>query len=228
MERGLPLSLKTLLLTTNSHEIGAIRVFAEQELGLPFRFDATVNARLDCSVQPLSFRLDPGQIVELDLTDDRRATEWRELADRQVPGSGDALYGCGAGVNAFAINPRGWLSLCAFAGMEGYDLRSGTFLDGWEGPVLAERQRKITRLTTCVRCGMQGFCGMCPANGRLENGDAEEPVDFLCATAHLRYMALGMRIQSHGDCPYCPGGEKHGVLLEAAERIDRARRPRDS
>ena len=224
MERGLPLSLKTLLLTTNSHELWAIRAFAEQELGLPFRFDATVNPRLDCSVQPLSFRLDPRQIVGLDLTDDRRAAEWRDLADRQCPRSGDALYGCRAGVDAFAINPWGRLSLCAFAGMEGYDLRSGTFRDGWKGPVLTERNRKITRLTTCVRCGMQGFCGMCPAYGRLENGDAEEPVDFLCATAHLRYVALGMPIPPHGDCPYCAGGTKHAKLVEAGERINRVKR----
>ena len=106
MERHLPLSLKTLLLTTNSHEIQAIRAFVEQELGLPFRFDGTVNPRLDCSVQPLAFRLKPHQIVELDVIDERRTTEWRELADRQCsPGSGDSLYGCRAGVNAFAINP---------------------------------------------------------------------------------------------------------------------------
>ena len=225
--RGLPLSLKTLLLTTNSHEIWEIRAFAEKELGLPFRFDATVNPRLDCTVQPLSFRLDPEEIVGLDLTDERRAAEWRDLADRQCPRSGDALYGCRAGVNAFAINPRGRLSLCAFAGVDGYDLRSGTFRDGWEGPLRAERHRKMTRLTMCVRCGIQGFCGMCPANGRLENGDAEEPVAFLCATAHLRYVALGMPIPPHGDCPYCPGGTKHAKILEAAERINRVKDSKD-
>lgn len=228
MERNLPLSLKTLLLTTNSHEIWAIREFAEEDLGLHFRFDGTVNPHLDCSVQPLAFRLNPHQIVELDVIDERRATEWRELADRQCPRSGDALYRCSAGVNAFAINPWGRLRLCAFAGMEGYDLRTGTFRHGWEGPVLTERQRKITRLTPCVRCGMQGFCGMCPASGRTENQDPEEPVAFLCATAHLRYVALDMPIPAHGDCPYCPGGEKYAKLAEAAERINRIRRSKDT
>jgi radical SAM protein with 4Fe4S-binding SPASM domain len=209
MERSLPLSLKTLVLTTNSHEIWPIRSFVEQELGLPFRFDATVNPCLDCSAQPLSFRLTPQQIAELDFTDERRATEWRELAARQLPRSADYAYGCEAGIKAFAVNPWGRLSLCAFAAVEGYDLRSGSFREGWKGPVLAERKRQVTRWTKCVRCTIRGACGMCPATGRLENGDAEEPVDFLCATAHLRYMTLGIPIPPHGDCKYCAGGMKH-------------------
>jgi hypothetical protein len=47
------------------------------------------------------------------------------------------------------------------------------------------------------------MCGMCPANGELENRDAEEPVDFLCQVAHLRSKALGMPVKPHGECNYC-------------------------
>jgi radical SAM protein with 4Fe4S-binding SPASM domain len=228
MERKLPLSLKTLLLTTNSHELGPMQAFVEQELGLPYRFDAMVNPCIDCSPQPLAFRLDPRQSVELDLRDERRSMEWREFVDRhssQLSQSGDGLYECGAGTKTFAINPRGGLSLCAFAGVEGYDLRTGTFKEGWEGPVLTERSRKITRPTRCVRCAIKAACGMCPAYGRLENRDAEEPVDFLCASAHLRSTALGIPVPPHGDCPYCPGGMRHAELMASAERISRTSQP---
>ena len=65
---------------------------------------------------------------------------------------------------------------------------------------------------------------MCPAYGRLENADAEEPVDFLCATAHLRYVALGMAIPPHGDCPYCPGGMNHAKWLASIESISTVER----
>ena len=34
---------------------------------------------------------------------------------------------------------------------------------------------------------------MCPANGELESGDAETPVDYLCHVAHLRAHALDLR-----------------------------------
>ena len=170
IERNLPLSLKTLLLTTNSHEIWAIREFVEKDLGLHFRFDATVNPRLDCSVQPLAFRLDPRRIVELDVIDERRATEWRALADRQVPSSATTLYGCGAGIKTCAVNPWGRLRLCAFAGIEGYDLRSGTFREGWEGPVLTERMKQTTRLTRCVRCAIEGLAACARPTAPREQG----------------------------------------------------------
>jgi hypothetical protein len=36
------------------------------------------------------------------------------------------------------------------------------------------------------------MCGMCPANGELENQDGEEPIDFFCQVAHKRARALGL------------------------------------
>ena len=65
---------------------------------------------------------------------------------------------------------------------------------------------------------------MCPANGELENGDPESPVDFLCQVAHLRAYVLGYAVPHHdteqSECPNCEGGPNHGPLLEAAARID--------
>ena len=60
---------------------------------------------------------------------------------------------------------------------------------------------------------------MCPANGELECGDARRPVDFLCRVAHLRALAFGIPIPSHGRCEYCPGGAQHEELSRAAERL---------
>jgi hypothetical protein len=68
------------------------------------------------------------------------------------------------------------------------------------------------------------LCSMCPANGELENGDPESPVDFLCQVAHLRAYTLGYAAPEHGVehavCPNCEGGRNHLLLLEAADRID--------
>ena len=60
---------------------------------------------------------------------------------------------------------------------------------------------------------------MCPANGELENGDPEAPVDFLCHTAHLRAMAFGIDVRPHGDCEYCPGGERHEIVRMTSEAL---------
>ena len=63
-----------------------------------------------------------------------------------------------------------------------------------EGFLRGVRQRKITRPTKCIDCELKAMCGMCPANGELENGDPEAPVDLLCRVAHVRAYAFGLRI----------------------------------
>ena len=60
---------------------------------------------------------------------------------------------------------------------------------------------------------------MCPANGELENGDPEAPVDFLCHVAHLRAAAFGIEMQPHGDCEYCNGGQREALIRESAETL---------
>jgi hypothetical protein len=62
---------------------------------------------------------------------------------------------------------------------------------------------------------------MCPANGELENGDPESPVDFLCEVAHLRALALGFPIPEHGDCELCSDPRRRAEVHESARRISR-------
>jgi hypothetical protein len=60
---------------------------------------------------------------------------------------------------------------------------------------------------------------MCPANGELENGDRESPVEFLCEVAHLRAAVIGVDVPQHGECAFCSGGSQNAELLESARRI---------
>jgi sulfatase maturation enzyme AslB (radical SAM superfamily) len=55
-ERNLPLKLKTVPTTVNFHEVFEMKRFAEQELGVEFKFDALLNPRTDCSQSPLALR----------------------------------------------------------------------------------------------------------------------------------------------------------------------------
>ena len=208
-ERELPLQVKTMVVSTNKHEIWDMKRFAEKDLGLEFKFDAMINPRLDRSRGPLALRLTPEEVVDLDHQDAKREAEWRRFCERYTGpalGQCDDIYQCGAGVSSFAIDPSGKLSVCGLSSGNTYDLRTGTFRDGWDRFIRNVRQSKITRPTKCVTCGIKAMCGMCPANGELENGDPEEPVDFLCRVAHLRASALGLSVPSHGHCEYCEGG----------------------
>jgi hypothetical protein len=60
---------------------------------------------------------------------------------------------------------------------------------------------------------------MCPANGEMESGDRESPVEFLCHVAHLRAAAVGVEIPAHGECEFCAGGDQHDDMMRSARRI---------
>jgi len=223
-ERNLPLAVKTVAVSINQHEIWDMKQFVEEELGLSFKFDAMMTPRIDCSQSPLEIRLDPSAIVELDLLDPRRLEEWNEFADdfirpQQAAGHEDDVYHCGGGVNAFAIDPLGKMSICVLSHQDVYDLRSGTVGAGWSQFLAKVRGKQITRVTKCTTCQLKSVCGMCPANAELENGDPESPVEFLCHVAHLRAYTLDWNVPAHGSCEFCPGGTHHDGVIEAAERL---------
>ncbi|MDX2051160.1 MAG: radical SAM protein [Polyangiaceae bacterium] len=220
LERKLPLKLKTVAVTRNRHEIQLMRKWAE-ELGVPFKFDALINPRIDCSSSPLAVRIQPEQVVEMDLADSARVAAWRDYFARSTAETEDPekLYHCGAGVRSFAVDPYGNLEMCVLSTKETLLLESGKFKEGWTSFLRAKRERKHTRETKCTKCGLKNICGMCPANGELESGDAEEPVAFLCEVAHLRAHAIGHPVRAHGPCEYCPGGAEHENLLAKVEKL---------
>ena len=224
MEVGLPPMLKTMVLKPNAREIWDTKRFVEEDLGLEFRFDAMINPRVDLSISPLSLRLSPQEVVELDLKEPNRKNEWIKFCEHfrgpdHNSEEGVELYACGGSHNAFAIDAYGKLSTCVLWHGETYDLRKGSFKEGWEEFLLKVSRKRMTRPTKCLACDLRSMCGMCPAYGVLECGDAEEPVDFLCQVAHLRAHAFGIPITPHGECEYCPGGKQHGEMMDKAERL---------
>ena len=223
-ERGLPLKLKTVPTTVNKHEVVAMKEFSEQELHLDFKFDALVNPRIDCSQSPLAVRLSPEEVVTLDLHFPKVAAEYRQMAEREMrylpaPEDNRTVYSCGGGVNSFAVDPYGNMSICVLSHQQTYDIRSGSVKEGWEQFLLSVRTKERKKISKCVNCRLHSLCSMCPANGELENGDPESPVEFLCEVAHLRAMALGFQVPPHGDCDFCAGGRLHSSVVESTERI---------
>jgi radical SAM protein with 4Fe4S-binding SPASM domain len=218
IERKLPLSLKSVTLRTNCHEIWEMKRFAEK-LGVEFKFDSMMNPRIDCGRGPLEVRLEPEEVVRLDMLDPLRVVSWLKFAARfsgpvHRPEDADEIYHCGAGVVSFSIDPEGRMGLCLLSHQNTYDLRRGSFKEGWAA-LERERRRKMTRMTKCVSCEIKAMCGMCPANAELEERDPESPVDFLCRVSHLRAFALGIEVPPHGLCEYCAGGAGHEMLTHS-------------
>jgi len=213
-----------MAITSNHHEIHDMKRFVEEDLGLEFKFDAMINPRMDCSQSPLNVRLTPAELVGLDLRYSERASEWKHFAERFIKPENETeyptnLYVCGAGNNSFAIDPYGKLRLCVLSSTDSYDLRKGSFMEGWDKHLAAVRCKKASRKTKCTSCRLKSMCGMCPANSELECADAEAPVDFLCQVAHLRAYVLGFPIAPHGPCEYCEGGSGYGGMMETAKGL---------
>jgi radical SAM protein with 4Fe4S-binding SPASM domain len=223
-ERGLPLKLKSVATSINKHEISAMRQFAEDELGVEFKMDGQINPRIDCSQSPLAVRLTPEEVVALDMHAPKGISEYRRLAKRDLEsppnlGKTDTVYFCGGGVGSFAINAYGEMGICVISQQETFRVQEAGLNRVWEESLLELRTRKRTRVTKCVECRIQSLCGMCPANGEMENGDKESPVEFLCHVAHLRSAVIGVDVPAHGDCDFCAGGARHDEVVESSRRI---------
>jgi radical SAM protein with 4Fe4S-binding SPASM domain len=223
-DRKLPLKLKTVPTTINRHEVYEMQRMAEEDFGVSFKFDTSVNPRIDCSQSPVAVRLTPEDAVALDLHEPRRRMEYQKLIARDfaVPATtfaSENVYVCGGGMTSCAIDPYGEISICVLSHQESYSWRSGSFRAGWEEFLSRVRSKKKTRPSKCDACRMHSLCSMCAATGELEKGDAESPVEFLCEVAHLRAMALGVEVPAHGDCECCAGGAVHSRLSQSAGRI---------
>ncbi len=223
-ERGLPLKLKTVATSINKHEVMAMKQFAEEELGVEFKFDGQINPRIDCSQSPLAVRLTPEEVVALDMHAPKGVSEYLRLAKRDLANppnlaQSDHVYFCGGGMNSFAVNAYGEMGICVISQQETFRVQEAGLKRVWEESLLQLRTRKRTRVTKCIECRIQSLCGMCPANGETEDGDKESPVEFLCHVAHLRAATIGVHVPVHGDCEFCAGGSQHDALLESVRRI---------
>jgi radical SAM protein with 4Fe4S-binding SPASM domain len=191
LEKKIPLKLKTMVMTLNQNEVWDIKKYAE-DLGVEFRFDPILNPRLDGSKEPCKLRISPEEVVKFDLADAKRLKELREFCEKfWGSAKSDKLYVCGAGLNSFHINPYGELSICIMSRVPGYNLRQGTFQEGYYNffpKILSQKRKGQNR---CYQCEMISLCGQCPGWANLENGDPEAPVEYLCQIAHLRAQAFG-------------------------------------
>jgi radical SAM protein with 4Fe4S-binding SPASM domain len=192
-ERGLTFGLKTMVMTLNRHEYSALREYAAG-LGVNLRHDAIIRPRQDGAKDPRNFRLEPNEVVDIDLANPGAIEKWL-LANKQAFGipQTDYLYNCGAGVQSFHIDPYGLLSLCVLARSPSYSLLNGSFAEGWHDFLPQVRYQKATKDFKCRHCKIAPLCQRCPAFALVENGDPETPVDYICQIAHSRAEAFGLK-----------------------------------
>ncbi len=190
-ERKLPLSLKAVAMEPLAGEIGRMAAFCES-LGVRFRYDAIVHGRLDGSLAPTLLRAEPEKVVGYDAADPERFEEWLRYYRQFVQPTRPSpfLMSCGAGVNSFHVDPQGTLLSCEALPLNGYDLRRGTFREGWYGIVGDIRKRSAGAMNVCAPCELKGMCDRCPATAVLETGSPDGWIPYYCEVTHRRAALL--------------------------------------
>ena len=191
LDRKVRTRLKTVPTVLNVTDMDGMRALAAA-YGLDFEWDPLVNCRLDRSAKPIGVRLRPEQILALEQRDPKRAAAFRVefgKASRVDPRA--ELITCGAFLHAFHIDPYGKLVPCMLLREPAYDVRAGSFREGWDRYFPTMRKRARTKSTACDACDVRSACDQCAGWALLENGDPESPVPFLCDLTSARAGTFG-------------------------------------
>lgn len=190
LERRLPLKLKTHVLSLNYHELGKIKSYV-QDLGMEFRIDPRIYPRLDGSPKPCKYRLSPEEIIDL-LYQHEDSYPQGDSGERPVIPS-DSLFRCSQGLYSFYISPYGELIFCNLLRSPSYDLKRGSFKEGFYRLYPEIRQAKYKSASPCRGCRIYHLCWQCPAKATLENEDPEKPIEYFCRLAHLEAKRIEAR-----------------------------------
>ncbi len=124
LDRGLRVTLKTTAMTINQHEVLAIKKFAADLGPVAYKLGEELRASLDGSDEPKGFQLSARELDALN----RRDPDLREEACKtssQTPGP------CRSGLRSFHIDAYGMLQLCSGNRRQSFDLRRGSFREGF-------------------------------------------------------------------------------------------------
>ena len=208
--RGVPFKLKTMVLAWNRPELPAMRAFAA-ELGVEFRHDSMLNARVDCGAnRNPELQVTAEEAVAADLGDpaarSRHAASFRAALAEDASPRTDEVYTCGAGQIGFTVDPYGRLQLCQLSRRSSFDLRDDTFARGWREFLPALRARTWQSGSVCRACSLRPVCGSCPGAAELEHGDIEAAVAAFCEITHRRAHELVGAVAGHrADATCCLG-----------------------
>ena len=190
---GIRVGLKTVILRGNRQEVAAMREMASAR-GAGFRVDPAIFPTREGDLSPIALRVPAADAVAIEMEDPRRLKGTIDYYDRMkdVP-AGDRLYSCMAGLTTFHIEPSGRLQPCLMVGDHGYDLRRGSFREGWEA-LLGFRHLEAPPDWDCGTCERRSICGICPAQTSLETGSPARKAGYYCELGRERELAIGRGI----------------------------------
>ncbi len=192
LERGLPLTLKSVGMSLNRDEILTIKKYVEGLGKATYMFDSIIHPRLDGSKEPCQYRLLPQEIIDIEYSDEDMLHLWKKCfhSDHTIDAPA-YLFSCGAGFTMFNISPYGELQPCHLLRSPSFNLRKGSLREGLNNLFPKVYTTKYQTDAECQDCQIRHICHQCPARAQLENEDQEMPVDYFCELAHRRHEMKG-------------------------------------
>jgi len=183
-KKKLPLVLKCNGLKENKHEILKIKSFTEELLGKgKFKYDSLIFPGLNGEKEPVSHRLEPEEIKDIERQDpDMLKQRMKEAGHRSRWFNPGGLYHCNSWWTRFYINPQGLLQFCHLSKVCSTDLTKEPFKKGFDRfpRILGEKPKTDSK---CHSCELKEHCLHCPARAYLETGSTEAPVSYYCRLA---------------------------------------------
>ena len=124
IERRVPLVLKTTAMTLNRREILDIKRYVQRLGPVGFKLGEDMRPALDGSDGPFRFSLTPEEVETLNRQDPQLSHETCQRQSVPAPP-------CRSGMRSFHIDAYGCLQLCSGNRIQGYDLRHGSFKEGF-------------------------------------------------------------------------------------------------
>lgn len=197
-KNGIPFEIKYVGMKQNIQDVHKIKAFGKK-LGVNMVFGFDIRPTSDCDSKTVDYRVTPEEAFEFDEHDKDRREFWisvarkdlkrprqeqgRKYSERYTKGY---LYPCQIAIQHVFITSDYKMQGCTKAAFAQYDLKKGTFDDGWEYLNNRFVQPRASGNFKCLSCDKSLYCERCTANSELTFGSPTDVDSFYCEVASLR------------------------------------------
>ncbi len=184
-ERGLQLELNIPVMSLNREGYQSALAFAH-EIGAVGSSFAKILSKKDGDPEPIMLRM-PDELLPEFFSHSSELGCASEYLDRVV----DTGSLCAAGVRYANITAAGDVLACNIMPVVAGNVLTTPFREVWEGSPWFKNLRGITRadLEECSTCAKYAYCGRCPAQALVEDGNLQGPSRDACAQAEAKEEA---------------------------------------
>ncbi len=184
-QRGLRLELNIPIMTLNRESYQGALDFAK-EIGAVGSSFAKILSKKDGDPEPITMRLPDEALPEV-------FANSPDLGCAVEKGDPDDDTGplCAAGVRYANITSSGDVLACNIMPVVAGNILTSSFREVWENAPFFKTLRRISRadLGGCSQCDKYAYCGRCPAQALIEDGDLMGPSQDACHQAKAKEEA---------------------------------------